>query len=53
MRKYTKTESGAQVLTPEAHKAAQESLRKQGKTSAADMTDKEREGFSHDVSQVE
>lgn len=42
MRKFTKAEK-AEVLSPEAHKAAQEALRKLGKTSARDLTDDERE----------
>lgn len=53
LRKFTKTDSGAKVLTPEAHKKAQESLHKQGKTSASSMTDAERQKFSDDLEQSE
>lgn len=53
MRKYTSTDSGAKVLTPDAHKNAQEALHKQGKTSAANLTPEERQKFSDDLKQAE
>lgn len=53
MKKYTKTDSGAKVLTPEAHQAAQETLKKQGHTSAAQMDDEQRQQFSDDVESAE
>lgn len=45
MKKYTKTDEGAKVLSPDAHKSAQAALHKQGKTSASELTDAEREAF--------
>jgi hypothetical protein len=51
MRKYTKTDEKAKVLSPDAHKSAQAALHKRGKTSAGELTDSEREKFSHDLNQ--
>lgn len=44
--KYTKTEGDAKVLSPSAHKAASEQLRKQGKSSAKELSEQEREDFN-------
>lgn len=40
--KHTGVESKPQVLSPAAHKAAQDALRAMGKTSARDLTDEQR-----------
>lgn len=54
MRKYTKVEGSAKVLSPDAHKSAQEALRKQGKTSATELlTDADREKFDTELRQAE
>ena len=42
MKKYTKAES-AQVLSPAQHKEVEKELKKLGKSSAAELTDEERE----------
>ena len=44
--KYTKTEGDAKVLSPKAHEAASEQLRKQGKSSAKELSEQEREEFT-------
>lgn len=43
--KYTNTEGQAKVLSPEAHKRVEKMLHKQGKTSADELTEREREEF--------
>lgn len=53
MRKFTKTDSGAKVLTPSAHKAVEKTLKKQGHTSAANLDDKQRQDFTDTVSSAE
>ncbi len=42
MKKYTNAESKPQVLSPEQHQAAQDTLHKMGKTSAQDLSASER-----------
>lgn len=37
MRKFTRTDEQAEVLSPDAHQAVQDELHKQGKTSAQDI----------------
>ena len=49
MKKYTKTDGKAKVLSPDAHKSAQAALHKQGKTSADELTDTQLEKFSQDL----
>lgn len=41
IRKFTKSEK-TEVLSPEQHKVAQETLEKVGKTSASQLSDEER-----------
>jgi hypothetical protein len=53
MRKFAVTDSGAKVLTPEAHKAAEKTLKKQGHTSAANLNDSQRQDFTDTVSSAE
>jgi hypothetical protein len=47
MTRYTSTEPDQklQVLTPEQHEAAEKALHRMGKTSAADLTDDQRENL--------
>ena len=45
LTKYTKTEGQAKVLSPQAHKSAETALHKQGKTTARDLSQLEREAF--------
>lgn len=49
LTKYTKTDGPAKVLSPKAHKRAEESLHKHGKTSAQGLTAQEREDFTSSV----
>ncbi len=51
--KYTKTEGQAKVLSPEAHKHAEKELHKQGKTSASELSQEEREQFNIAVHSTE
>lgn len=53
MKKFTKAEGPATVLSEKAHKAAQKSLHKQGHTSAQTLSDKEREEFAAELRQAE
>lgn len=53
LTKYTKTEGAPKVFSPDAHKSAQETLHKQGKTSARDLTDEDREQFNESLHQAE
>jgi hypothetical protein len=52
MRKYTKSE-GHSVLTPQQHQAAEDELRRLGKTSARDLTDEQRESFRVSLDKAE
>lgn len=47
MTRYTSTEpdQNLQVLTPEQHEAAEKALHRMGKTSAAGLTDEQRENL--------
>lgn len=49
MKKYTNTDEGAKVLSPDAHKKAQAALHKQGKTSASELTDEDKNTFSESL----
>jgi hypothetical protein len=42
-QKFTGVESKPEVLTPEQHQAAQDALHGMGKTSAANLSDDERQ----------
>lgn len=42
-QKFTGVEAKPEVLTPEQHQAAQDTLHGMGKTSAADLSDAERQ----------
>lgn len=53
MKKYTKTDEKAKVLSPDAHKSAQAALHKQGKTSAGELTDEDKGKFSESLRQSE
>lgn len=53
MKKFASVEGPAKVLTPHAHKRAEDSLHKQGKVSAQELTDEEREFFNQAVAQAE
>lgn len=53
MRKYTRTESAPEVISPEAHSAIQKELTKLGKTSARDLSDRQRESFRLAVDESE
>lgn len=53
MRKYTKTDEKAKVLSPEAHKSAQAALHKQGKVSASELTDEDKGKFSESLRHAE
>lgn len=53
MKKYAITEGTAKVLSPEAQQKAQETLHKQGKTSARDLTDSQREEFDSELRDTE
>jgi hypothetical protein len=53
MRKYTKADEPAQILSPDAHKRAEKALHKQGHTSAHTLSDKEREEFADELRQAE
>lgn len=48
MRKYTKAEK-AEVVSPEAHKAVENQLHSIGKTSAQNLTDKERQALTDTI----
>lgn len=45
LRKFTRTDESAQVLSPEAHKAVEVELKKLGKTSARELSDSELESL--------
>lgn len=53
VKKYTKAEGTAKVLSPGAHQSAQAALHKQGKTSARDLSDADREQFDESLRQAE
>lgn len=53
LTKYTKAEGSVRVLSPDAHKSAQDALRKQGKTSARELTDADRDKFDESLRQAE
>lgn len=52
VRKYAQSE-GTKVLSPDAHKSAQEALHKQGKTTASGLNDADREKFDESLRQAE
>lgn len=53
LTKYTKAEGTARVLSPDAHKSAQDALRKQGKSSASGLSDADRDKFDESLRQSE
>jgi hypothetical protein len=46
VKKYTKAEGQARVLSPEQHKEVEKGLKRLGKTSASELTKEEREEIS-------